>query len=696
MKAIADAAETANRDILDNVGTIEIVVLRCHNEERKTSVGYSIPERRKSGAEQKVRFVSPSKSSGKKDEDDAESTGGLFGLFDGADDHKPREPQRCTAWLDGAWDDTPTTNFWADSSGEPKHNNSFAAWNDGDSGKKDKKSSKDRSRENDKEPKDHKSKHVKVPSDFMTPLDGSRQGSQVHAASTRGSAVVINQFLGHSQNELDKAFDHGGIRSSSSQHEQRSSSRRMSQPVPNTASGLNWQSNQPTWQQGQTAWQQPQESSQYRQQFFQPQQPWSQSGYPVASYPQAQLSYPAPVGPWVGSGYYGPTRSQEAGYPFSSHQIHGPTTADNNPAFQDYLRQQGIENGHRLSRSDRNDNDNKSKSSVKSRSSKSSSKSTKKNESGFAADDHWDTGNKNADDGWQNSNDDKKNDVWGNEDTKKDDWNSSDKKDDVWGSAKKDDNWADSNNDTKKSDQGTADETKSKTFTRDQSTGCAHVKRNGSTLKSTTSKSADQSPLEPIDPRRPFLKHYWFKPKSSIGVSTSLRNVYTAPAEPLPAIPPSVVTKTNTSHQVRAGEGSVYYHRQGKPSYVDNMRAPYAVFAFRYRSREMLEKILGGTLEAEKRMKGTYERKMLEMSKEELFDELRRAKKKAGYSTDSSIESDDDGGDEDVKKSNDQTEREVVAKGKSDLGKKEEKSKAANTSDDWETSKPSGAAASIW
>ena len=69
------------------------------------------------------------------------------------------------------------------------------------------------------------------------------------------------------------------------------------------------------------------------------------------------------------------------------------------------------------------------------------------------------------------------------------------------------------------------------------------------------------------------------------GQKSSEKGRYTISAEPLFRIPQGVVDRTQASHQVQAGRGSVYEHSTGRPKYLDRISKPYAVFTFKYRSR---------------------------------------------------------------------------------------------------------------
>lgn len=67
------------------------------------------------------------------------------------------------------------------------------------------------------------------------------------------------------------------------------------------------------------------------------------------------------------------------------------------------------------------------------------------------------------------------------------------------------------------------------------------------------------------------------------------RSPYNYPAPPMPSIPEGKAP--GVSHAVVPGKGAEYVHRTNSPEYIDSMEAPYAVFAFKYRSPAVLEKI---------------------------------------------------------------------------------------------------------
>lgn len=69
------------------------------------------------------------------------------------------------------------------------------------------------------------------------------------------------------------------------------------------------------------------------------------------------------------------------------------------------------------------------------------------------------------------------------------------------------------------------------------------------------------------------------------------RDAYKYPAMSRPAVPSNEAK--DRSHGVQAGKGAEYAHKTRRPVYLDSMAEPYAVFTFKYRSRKVLEKILG-------------------------------------------------------------------------------------------------------
>ncbi|KAI9656938.1 MAG: hypothetical protein M1831_004486 [Alyxoria varia] len=188
---------------------------------------------------------------------------------------------------------------------------------------------------------------------------------------------------------------------------------------------------------------------------------------------------------------------------------------------------------------------------------------------------------------------------------------------------------------------------------------------NADTIAKTSSrKSASKAPSEhsqKVEPGRSSKKPSHLEPKPywntwAEKASTSSRSeekrpkhnerAFIASSEAPPKVPQKVAEKANMSHQVKAGKGALYHQDLGRPEYLDSMEKPYAVFTFRYRSKDMLKKMFGSVIREEK---GEWQKRMMTLPKEELIEMLRVAKipivdafaqKSAGYSTDSTIESD--------------------------------------------------------
>jgi hypothetical protein len=99
--------------------------------------------------------------------------------------------------------------------------------------------------------------------------------------------------------------------------------------------------------------------------------------------------------------------------------------------------------------------------------------------------------------------------------------------------------------------------------------------------------------------------------------------VYTYPANPLPAVPSGRVK--DTTHAVQTGKGADYAHLCRRPTYIDTMEAPYAVFSFKYRTKEVVEDILRCKVHdsaAEKAETAAEEDRLLRLPKKKLVAEV--------------------------------------------------------------------------
>ncbi|KAH8732710.1 hypothetical protein GQ44DRAFT_765791 [Phaeosphaeriaceae sp. PMI808] len=115
----------------------------------------------------------------------------------------------------------------------------------------------------------------------------------------------------------------------------------------------------------------------------------------------------------------------------------------------------------------------------------------------------------------------------------------------------------------------------------------------------TTTPSKRHTSKSPLKPRNP-------QPSSSPSSSSPKPHWQFPPTTPaLPPIPehaPEPLLKLSSKqaseagieHQVRAGKGTQYGHVVGRPTYIDALDRPYAVFRFKYRSWGVLGGMFGG------------------------------------------------------------------------------------------------------
>lgn len=106
---------------------------------------------------------------------------------------------------------------------------------------------------------------------------------------------------------------------------------------------------------------------------------------------------------------------------------------------------------------------------------------------------------------------------------------------------------------------------------------------------------------------------------------------------PLYSVPAEIAQRNNTSHQVQAGKPAIYVHKVSNPKYMDSHDNPYAAFTFHYRSRAVIENMLGVSLvETE----GEEKERLSSLSKEELIEHYLKAKANAS-SQKSALDSND-------------------------------------------------------
>lgn len=139
-----------------------------------------------------------------------------------------------------------------------------------------------------------------------------------------------------------------------------------------------------------------------------------------------------------------------------------------------------------------------------------------------------------------------------------------------------------------------------------------------SVVPSQASKRCQKSrtALSLSEPRRT-VKPYWADAMLNHTTSRDgkehgkTRDPYTFPAEPRPTLPKN--SNKGLSVGVQAGRGVEYVHRIGAPEYIDSLHDPYAVFTFKYRTPAELEKTLG------RRFRDKYREETEKAQKEELY-----------------------------------------------------------------------------
>ncbi|KAI7478097.1 hypothetical protein KC351_g8454 [Hortaea werneckii] len=139
------------------------------------------------------------------------------------------------------------------------------------------------------------------------------------------------------------------------------------------------------------------------------------------------------------------------------------------------------------------------------------------------------------------------------------------------------------------------------------------------------------------------VKSYWADwrqttmPQDSPGRGMKKREVARDPCDypsaPLPTVPEGRLK--DIKHGIQAGKGGNYSHRCHRPAYMDTMAEPYAVFSFKYRSKEALEKILKRDVSSDVQatIKQAEEEKFLNVPKHKLVEELLKMRLPGGSSS---------------------------------------------------------------
>ncbi|KAM3415530.1 hypothetical protein BST61_g9051 [Cercospora zeina] len=136
---------------------------------------------------------------------------------------------------------------------------------------------------------------------------------------------------------------------------------------------------------------------------------------------------------------------------------------------------------------------------------------------------------------------------------------------------------------------------------------------------------------------RPVIKPYWgewaTRADDKRKPRAQPRDAYVYPAPPSIAAPAGKAP--SVSHGVQAGRGANYMHKLHRPEYLDTMQQPYAIFTFKYRSKHALEEILGRKIDTSNMQKAAHEveqEKLMRLPKDELVAELMRRQTLGSFS----------------------------------------------------------------
>ncbi|KAL1302488.1 hypothetical protein AAFC00_002879 [Neodothiora populina] len=168
-------------------------------------------------------------------------------------------------------------------------------------------------------------------------------------------------------------------------------------------------------------------------------------------------------------------------------------------------------------------------------------------------------------------------------------------------------------------------------------------KKSGHAKTASCSRSKAEQTTNSSDgtaPHLPHTKEYWkswnkrpgsllSKEEQDSAKNRNAQDPYLGPAEPLPLIPEdsSLAIKGKIKHQVQIGKAAAYFHLCARPEYLDSMNLPYAVFTFKYRSKETLERKFGMRIEDDNAAQ--TKARLADLSKEQLVEEVLNLKSKS-------------------------------------------------------------------
>ncbi|KZF23879.1 hypothetical protein L228DRAFT_267836 [Xylona heveae TC161] len=141
-----------------------------------------------------------------------------------------------------------------------------------------------------------------------------------------------------------------------------------------------------------------------------------------------------------------------------------------------------------------------------------------------------------------------------------------------------------------------------------------HPSRSGSPTASAHSSASTAKPTFQVPHILPYTQPYWSKWNRADNLEEE---------SPLYNVPEDIAKKKAASHQVQTGRPAPYTHRTCRPVYVDTYDKPYAVFVFKYRSRETIERLFGITIPVSA---DDERRRLASLSKEQIIEELLKSR----------------------------------------------------------------------
>ncbi|MCJ1305837.1 hypothetical protein MMC08_008654, partial [Hypocenomyce scalaris] len=132
----------------------------------------------------------------------------------------------------------------------------------------------------------------------------------------------------------------------------------------------------------------------------------------------------------------------------------------------------------------------------------------------------------------------------------------------------------------------------------------------------------------PLAAAESYRKPYWSTwnhsdAKSQSAAGDGHSDMYLGSLDPLYTIPEEVVRRKNMSHQVHPGRPVLYAHKTSNPKYMDSHESPYAIFVFKYRSEDTIEKLLSVKVTENE---DEEKRRLHSLSKAEIIEHFMRAK----------------------------------------------------------------------